>query len=130
MANPNKLILLFIAMLVVVAGCSSGGYSQEEIDQLAQCITEKGGVFYGTFWCPKCAQVKKNFAGAMKYLTYVECDARGENEQSELCIAKGIDKYATFVFNDDTNKDNWLVGVPTFEELATKADCPAPQKKQ
>ena len=98
MTIPNKLMLLFVATLVVVAGCSSGGYPQPEIDKLAQCITEKGGVFYGTFWCPKCAQVKKNFGGALRYLTYVECDARGDNEQSELCIQKGIDKYDTFVF--------------------------------
>ncbi len=129
MTVQNKLLFFLVAMLVVVAGCSSGGYPQEEVDKLAQCITEKGGVMYGTFWCPKCAQVKKNFGGAMKYITYVECDARGENEQSELCIAKGIDKYATFVFNDDTNKENWLVGVPTFQELANKAGCPLSNTK-
>lgn len=126
--NDKIIVALFLGTIVFLAGCSSGGYPQGEIDALAKCITEKGGVMYGTFWCPKCAQVKKNFGGAMKYLTYVECDPRGENEQSELCLEKGIDKYATFVFNDDPNKENWLVGVPTFEELATKAGCPAPQK--
>jgi len=127
--NDKIIVALFLGTIVFLAGCSSGGYPQAEIDALAKCITEKGGVMYGTFWCPKCAQVKKNFGGAMKYITYVECDPRGENEQSELCLEKEIDKYATFVFNDDPNKENWLVGVPTFEELATKAGCPAPQKQ-
>ena len=124
----NNIFIWIVLVSLVLAGCTSGGYPQAEVDKLAQCITEKGGVMYGTFWCPKCAQVKKNFGGAMKYITYVECDPRDENEQSELCIKKGVDKYATFIFNDDTNKENWLVGVPTFEELATKAGCPAPQK--
>lgn len=129
MENYKFGVILLVLAAVFLAGCTSGGYPQEEIDKLAQCITEKEGVFYGTFWCPKCAQVKKNFGSSMKYLTYVECDARGENEQSELCIEKGIDKYATFVFNDDPNKDNWLVGAPSLEELATKAGCPAPQRQ-
>lgn len=129
MAIKQKVFLsLFVVGILFLAGCGSAGYSQEAIDKLAQCITEKGGVMYGTFWCPKCAQVKKNFGSAMKYIKYVECDPRGENEQSELCIQKGVDKYATFIFNDDPNKDHWLVGVPTFEELAAKAGCPAPQQ--
>ena len=121
-------ILALIALLLVIAGCSSVRYTQESVEALAKCITANGGVEYGTFWCPKCAQVKKNFGSSFQYIKYVECDARGESEQSELCLQKGIDKYATFIFNDDPNKDNWLVGVPTFEELAAKSGCPMPVK--
>ena len=126
----KMLIIVLVASLLVIVGCSSVRYTPESVEALAKCITANGGVEYGTFWCPKCAQVKKNFGSSFQYINYVECDARGENEQSELCLQKGIDKYATFIFNDDPNKENWLVGVPTLEELATKAGCPMPVKVQ
>ncbi len=123
-----RLTFVYLLLLLLILGaCSSAPkYTQESVRSLAKCITANGGVEYGTFWCPKCAQVKKNFGSAFQYIKYVECDARGENEQSELCLQKGIDKYATFIFNDDPNKENWLIGVPTFEELAEKSGCPAP----
>lgn len=121
---PIALVLIAIAL----AGCSSGGYDQKDIDTFAKCLTDKGAKMYGTFWCPHCAQVKKRFGSSFKYVDYVECDPRGDNQQADLCISMGIDKYATFVFPDNPSKENWLVGEPTFEELAAKSSCPAPIK--
>lgn len=122
-----RFLFIFISLLLVIAACSSAPrYTRESVDALAKCITANGGVEYGAFWCPKCAQVKKNFGSSFQYIKYVECDPKGKDEQSELCLQKGVDKYATFIFNDDPNKENWLVGVPTFEELAAKSGCPPP----
>ncbi len=119
------IIVVFIFLIILIAGCKSS-YQQEKLDEFAKCLTANGAKMYGTFWCPKCAEVKKNFGSSFKYINYVECDPRGDNEKSELCIEKGIDKYATFTFNDDLNKENWLVGVPTFNELSEKSGCPLP----
>src|SRR3989344_4718659 len=75
----------------------------------------------------KSGEVKKKFGESFRYMNYVECDPRGDNEQSELCIEKGIEFYATFEFNGDP--DSRLVGKPTFQELSEKTGCPAPVKK-
>ena len=112
--------VVMILLLVLLTACSTGpSYPREQVDQFAQCLTEKGAVMYGTFWCPHCAQVKKNFGSSFKYVEYVECDPRGDNEQSELCLEKGIEKYATFEFTDGSR----LVGEPSFAELSEKTGC-------
>lgn len=122
-------ILLVVAIIVILVIVGSGGvsYNQEDVDAFAKCITEKGAVMYGAFWCPHCAKVKKNFGESFRYVEYVECDPRGDNEQSLLCIEKEIEAYATFEFND--NPETRLVGEPTFEELAAATGCVAPEAK-
>ena len=87
-------------------------------------MPEKGATMYGTFWCPHCAKVKKSFGSSFKYINYVECDPRGDNEQSQLCLDKGIENYATFEFTDGSR----LVGEPTFDELSGKTGCPVPSE--
>lgn len=120
-------LLLGIVFVLVFAMNSGPSYSQEDINTFAKCITEKGAVMYGAFWCPHCADVKKMFGESFRYVTYVECDPRGENEQSLLCIEKDIQNYATFEFND--NPETRLVGEPSFEELAAATGCVAPEAK-
>ena len=119
------IIGIVIIGILVFAFMSGDSYDRAEVDAFAQCITEKGAVMYGTFWCPHCANVKKMFGSSFRYVTYVECDPRGENEQSLLCIEKEIQNYATFEINN--NPDSWLVGEPTFEELAVATGCTAPK---
>lgn len=121
----GALLILGIIVVLVFIGKSGESYNQEDIDTFAKCITEKGGVMYGAFWCPHCAKVKKNFGESFRHIVYVECDPRGDNEQSLLCIEKGIENYATFEFND--NPETRLVGEPTFEELAAASGCAAPR---
>lgn len=48
---------------------------------------------YGVFWCPHCTHQKEVFGEAASRLEeeiYVECDPRGENPQTQLCIDKNI----------------------------------------
>ena len=79
---------------------------------------------YGTFWCPKCAEQKKMLGSSFQFINYVECDARGENEQSQLCIEKKVEKYPDWQFPDESR----TVGILSFEELGAKAGCTTPQK--
>ena len=115
-----KYFVFILIGLLFIAGCQT--YSRENVDNFAKCLTEKGAVMYGTFWCPHCANVKKEFGESFRYIEYVECDPRGDNEQSELCIKKGIEAYATFEFTDGSR----LVGEPSFEELSSKTGCEVP----
>lgn len=126
----NKGVIIGVVIVVLIAGgiaavLLAGGRSEEErasLDTFAQCLTEKNTTMYGTFWCPKCAATKKRFGASFRYIHYVECDPRGENEQSEFCLAKGIDKYDTWEFADGSR----VVAEPSFETLGLKAGCTPP----
>lgn len=129
--KSNKGIFIFLAIVifiivVIIAIYISGKnmkYSQAELDSLAKCLTEKGTIMYGTFWCPHCAATKKRFGSSFRYIHYVECDPNGENEQSELCLEKEIDKYDTWEFADGSR----VISEPTFETLAEKSGCYLPE---
>ena len=114
---------LLIILLLFVAACSSSKYPKEKTDALANCLADKGIKEYGAFWCPNCANQKKLFGKSYEIImdrgVYVECDPRGENPQSELCLEKKIDKYPTWEFPD--GKVN--VGVMSLEYLAFTAGC-------
>ena len=113
------LIVLIISSLFLFKG-KGKSYSQEQIDALAKCLTEKGVVMYGAFWCPHCARTKARFGSAFKYVTYVECDPKGDNNQAEFCISKGIERYDTWDF---ANNERYDKGEPSFELLAEKSGC-------
>jgi glutaredoxin len=112
-------VAIGLVLVLFLSACSSSSVPQEKIDSLAQCLTEKGTVMYGAFWCPHCAKTKKAFGPAFKHIKYVECDPRGENEQSELCLEKNIEGYDTWEFASGER----VVGEPTFEVLAEKSGC-------
>jgi hypothetical protein len=50
---------------------------------------------------------------------YVECDARGENPQAELCIEEGIQGYPTWKFGNGVV----LSGGLTVEKIAEVTGC-------
>ncbi len=125
----KKGVVLSVAIVIIIAAAlaffftrGSSGSPRQAVDTFAQCLTEKNTTMYGAFWCPKCAETKKKFGASFRYIHYVECDPRGDNEQSELCLGKGIDKYDTWEFADGSR----VVGKPTFEMLAEKSGCPLP----
>jgi glutaredoxin len=123
----KSLIMGAIVVIIIIAlgmFFISGGekYSTEEIDRFAKCLTENDVVMYGTFWCPHCAKTKKMFGSSFKHVKYVECDPRGDNEQSILCLEKEIESYDTWEFNDGSR----VIGEPSFEELGEKSGCEIP----
>ena len=123
--SSRKFIILgivVVAIIVILFFLPKGknSYSQAQIDTFAKCLTDKGTTMYGAFWCPHCAKTKARFGSSFRYINYVECDPRGENEQSMLCIQKNIDKYDTWEFANGER----LVAEPTFEAMAEKSGCP------
>lgn len=121
-------ILIVIGILIVVIISSmflfkdkEVSYPQDQIEALSKCLSEKNTVMYGAFWCPHCARTKARFGSSFKNINYVECDPRGDNEQAELCIQKGIEKYDTWDF---ANGERYDQGEPSFELLAEKSGCP------
>tara|TARA_Y100000310_G_scaffold225672_1_gene227711 strand:+ start:11144 stop:11509 length:366 start_codon:yes stop_codon:yes gene_type:complete len=119
----KMLTILLVPLLLLLAGCSSTSISQEKIDTFAKCLTEAEATMFGTFWCPHCAKTKKKFGSSFQYINYVECDPRGDDEQSEYCIEKEIDKYDTWEFKDGSR----IISEPTFQQLSEKTGCAVPE---
>lgn len=76
---------------------------------LAKHLKQIGAKMYSVYWCPHCADQKKDFGvKALADLPFVECDASGKNPQVNLC-QKGLENAAKEF--GDTKK----VGYPTWE---------------
>jgi hypothetical protein len=112
-------IVVLILSLIVIAGCTPAKKQDGKYAAIAKCLTEKGVIFYGAYWCPHCADQKKIFGDDLKYIKYVECDPQGENADPAACQKAGITHYPTWSFPGQDN----LESVHQPEELAQKANC-------
>lgn len=84
------IIVLIITSYVIVRNKPLPNY-----DEFAQCLTEKGAVMYGTYWCKYCNLQKKEFGDSFRYINYIEC-----SEKPDECTEKGIDGFPTWIIND------------------------------
>jgi hypothetical protein len=113
-------------MLFFISACSQVKHTKDSLDDLANCLAEKNVKEYGAFWCPNCAKQQKMFGSSYNIIkeknVYVECDARGKNQQSQLCLDKNVQKYPDWEFLNGER----LVGVQDLEILAEKAGCEKP----
>lgn len=123
MKKTLAILSLMVAMTVLAACEPNGGTAGTgKYTEIAKCLTEKGVKFYGAYWCPHCQDQKKIFGDDMKYINYVECDAKGENAKPEECQKAGVERFPTWFFPGQGNE----TGVRKPEELAAKANCPVP----
>lgn len=93
-----------------VAGVNTSNVNPEE---LAKYLTSKGIILYGAYWCPHCQDQKKLFGDALQYVTYYECDPKGENSKADACTAAGIEGYPTWIIDGQKYS-----GTKTLDELA------------
>ena len=112
------LIAMLLAALLIVAGCSSGN---DKTSSLADCLTEKGVKMYGAYWCGHCSNQKKLFGKSFDYVDYIECDARGNNAQPQLCEAKGIEGFPTWEFPLEDGKTELVSGELSLREIAFRS---------
>ena len=113
------IIIIIIAILIYIPVNNSK--KPGKYDDFAKCLTEKGAKEYGAFWCPNCARQKELFGKSFKYVTYIECDARGSNPQPELCQEKKIKGYPTWEYNG-----TFIEGTQSLEELSNITGCALP----
>ncbi len=118
MFKKTTVNVLLTILLLIIAGCAGSGPGQN-YDGFAKCITSKGATMYGTYWCAACAAQKKEFGDSFRYINYIECDPRGKNSQSELCLKKGIASYPTWEFSDKSKK----TGAKSLKDLAETTNC-------
>ena len=116
-------IFWLLIILLIVVGVASSFYVSAKpgkYDAVAQCLTDKGAIFYGAFWCPHCQATKRMFGSSARLLPYRECSTPDAKGQLKECTDAGVQSYPTWVFPDGTR----LTGERTIEEIATAANCP------
>ncbi len=117
--------MLLVVGIVLLASLRSSEVSEvsDKYDGFAQCLKDKGAVFYGAFWCSHCQAQKKLFGSSQKLLPYVECSTLDGNGQTQICIDKKIESYPTWEFADGSR----LNGEVALEALAEKTSCVLPE---
>jgi hypothetical protein len=98
--------LFFLLFLVFLAGCTGNSI-------LAECLTEKGFVMYGSEYCGYCQSQKEMFNGTFDKVNYVEC-----TQETALCQEKNISAYPTWIYDGKQ-----YMGRHSLEELASISGC-------
>tara|TARA_Y100001968_G_scaffold71567_1_gene62776 strand:+ start:402 stop:1346 length:945 start_codon:yes stop_codon:yes gene_type:complete len=92
----------------VISNSTAGSIS------LAEHLSSIGAVQYSAYWCPHCHDQKELFGKeAVPKLLIVECAQDGENSQTKLCQAKGINSFPSWEINGKIDS-----GVKSLNELA------------
>lgn len=129
MDNNVKIFLSVIGLLVlgvittVMLRGDTTPSGPGKYDTFAQCLKDKGAIFYGAFWCPHCQAQKKLFGSSQKLLPYVECSTADAKGQTQACIDKKVVSYPTWEFADGLR----LNGEIPLAQLAEKTSCELPE---
>jgi thiol-disulfide isomerase/thioredoxin len=115
--------LIVLVIVVVLGGSFFVSSKPGKLDSFAQCLKDKGAVFYGAFWCPHCQATKALFGRSAKLLPYVECSTPNGKDQLAVCKDKGVEGYPTWIFASG----NRLTGELTLAQLAQETQCTLPQ---
>ena len=106
--------ILIVAAAVAVSvyffwpeGEVSGNY-----DEFARCLSSKGAIMYGAYWCPHCQNEKKAFGDSFRFVDYVEC-----TQETKKCLAEKINGYPTWTFPDGRRFEGEL-GLEKLSELS------------
>jgi hypothetical protein len=123
--SKTKKVILYIVIAALFAGAYLAGryYRNHKYDSFARCIATKNAKMYGLYWCSHCADQKREFGSAFRYITYIECAS--ENDAHELtpaCKAAGVKLFPSWQFGADPPKE----GVLTLQELSQKTGCSLP----
>jgi len=126
MKSKYKIIIGILIVVIIAAGGLWFGFVRNtgntpkldpaKLDAFAKCLTEKGVVMYGAYWCSHCQRQKKLFGDSFKYVTYVEC-----TKDVKKCQEKKIKAYPTWIFKNGER----IKREATFAELAKRTTCKA-----
>lgn len=86
---------------------------------LARCLTERGVVLYGAYWCGACRMQENLFGDAARHLNRVECYPEG-GSYSERCQEADIEAFPCWIRGDGQK----VYGVKGLRWLAEWSGCP------
>jgi thiol-disulfide isomerase/thioredoxin len=115
----NKQTIIIVLVGILVAGVllilpKEKPSKYKNLDQFASCLSEKGAVMYGAYWCGHCKNEKEAFGKSFKFVNYVEC-----TEEVKLCTDEGIKAYPTWKFPEG----KIFEGEMGLENLAKESGC-------
>ncbi len=113
-------VLAVTAGLILLAGCGQTGPKPPgKYADLAKCLTEKGVIMYGSYWCQHCQSQKEAFGDDVQFLPYQECDDSGKGGDHKVCLEAGVTSYPTWYFPGQGN----LVGSQPLYLLGKLSNC-------
>jgi thiol-disulfide isomerase/thioredoxin len=114
-------VLVFVVIVIgsFVYKSAQDEKSTSALAPFAQCLADKGAVFYGAFWCSHCKATKDLFGDSQKFLPYVECSTADGRAQLQVCKDKKIEGYPTWIFADSSR----LSGEVALSTLSQKTGC-------
>ncbi len=120
-AQKTKIIWGVVAAVIIGAAFLSMAGAGGDYKDFASCLSDRGAVMYGAFWCPHCSDQKVMFGADFKHINYVEC-SNSDRSQTAECTAAGIQSYPTWRFADGSERG----GVLSFAQLAQITGCEQP----
>ncbi len=108
------LLILLLPIAIIIAWCSSPSSKYSNLDEFAQCLTDKWVTLYGSNSCTYCLKQKALFGDSMAKIKFVDCQANPT--QCSIKWVNGIPhRYIT-----ESNRLEWL---QTLEDLAMESGC-------
>jgi len=114
MKFTKKKTIIALLVVVILFAAYHQFAAPSDLDDFAQCLTEKGIKIYGAYWCHNCNDQKDMFGTSVKYLDYIEC-----TEETEVCDKEDIQYYPTWRFPNSPD----LIGKQTLETLSRSSGC-------
>ena len=123
--NKSKKVLIYGIILALFVGAYLAGryYKNHKYDAFAKCLTSKNAKMYGLYWCPHCADQKREFGASFQYVPYIECASQDDPHQlTAACKAAGVKLFPSWQFGSDPPKE----GVLSLQDLGQKTGCSLP----
>ncbi len=92
---PTTVFVIIVLAVVGVLVFWPKEAPARELDSFANCLSQKGAVMYGAYWCPHCQNEKRAFGDSFRIVSYVEC-----TEEIQKCLDADINGYPTWIFSD------------------------------
>src|SRR3989344_6396834 len=116
-SNMKWIGVVILALAVIIAVVlllpKSADSKYKNLETFARCLTDKGAVMYGAYWCSHCKAQKAEFGASFKYIKYVEC-----TDEPKVCETARVEGYPTWKIASTT-----LVGEQLLETLASQTSC-------
>src|SRR5215471_20780325 len=117
-SQSKKVLIYGIVLALFVGAYLAGRYHRgHKYDSFAKCLASKDARMYGLYWCPHCADQKREFGASFRYVPYVECASQEDPHQlTQQCKAAGLKLFPSWQFGQDPPKE----GVLTLQDLSQK----------
>lgn len=122
-ARRKWMTFIGVIFVIPILMFNLASLGDENYDQLAQCLSEKGISFYSSYHCGYCLKTKEMFGDSMKFIKEIECHPDDPHSQFELCQQKNIEGTPTWVMEIDGGEIKRQEGFMNIEALKEFSGC-------